>query len=55
MPPRGSSVHKMYSALVREGYPESSAAKIAQSKTGLVLQTGKPPKGQYKLKRSRNG
>lgn len=53
--PKNSSVHKMYVALVREGYPESSAAKISQSKTGLALQTGKPPKGQYKLKRSRNG
>ena len=48
--PKGSAVHKMYSALVREGYPQSSAAKIAQSKTGTALRTGKPPKGQYKLK-----
>lgn len=39
--PKGSKVHQLYSSLVREGYPQSSAAKIAQSKTGLALKTGR--------------
>lgn len=42
--PRGSKVEKVYTALVREGYDKGSAARIAQSKTGLSLQTGKKPK-----------
>jgi len=34
----------MYSAMVREGMDEGKAARIAQSKTGRSLQTGKRPK-----------
>ena len=42
--PKGTKVHKMYEALKREGYSTASAAKIAQSKTGQSLQTGKKSK-----------
>jgi len=41
--PQGTPVHKIYAGLIREGYDEGSAARIAQSKTGLSLRTGKPP------------
>ncbi len=42
--PKGTKVHKMYEALLREGYSKSSAARIAQKKTGLALATGRKPK-----------
>lgn len=42
--PVGTKVHKMYKALVRQGKSKSSAAKIAQAKTGRSLATGKKPK-----------
>lgn len=42
--PAGTAVDKMYQALVRKGYSKGKAARISQSKTGLALQTGKPPK-----------
>ena len=42
--PKGSKVDKVYQALRRAGKSEASAAKIAQSKTGQSLQTGKKPK-----------
>jgi len=42
--PKGTKVHDMYAAMVREGMDKGKAARIAQSKTGLSLQTGKPPK-----------
>lgn len=48
--PLNSPVHKLFEALKREGYDEASAAKIAQSRTGLSLQTGKPPKKKLKRK-----
>lgn len=41
MPPVGSIVHKIYSALLRKGYVKAKAARIAQSKSGQVLATGK--------------
>jgi len=46
--PKGTKVHKMYEALKREGYSKGSAARIAQSKTGQALATGKPPKKRRK-------
>ena len=42
--PAGTRVDKMYKHLRASGYSEEDAAKIAQSKTGLSLQTGRPPK-----------
>jgi hypothetical protein len=42
--PKGTKVHKMYDALRREGASKSKAARIAQSRTGQALATGKPPK-----------
>jgi len=41
MSPKGSRVHKVYTALRREGKSPASAARIAQSKTGQSLKTGK--------------
>lgn len=51
--PRGTSVHQLYEHLRARGYSEESAAKIAQAKTGLVLQTGKPPKRE--IRKGRDG
>jgi len=42
--PKNSSVHKMYEDLLKEGHSKSSAARIAQKKTGKSLATGKTPK-----------
>lgn len=42
--PKGSKVHKMYDALLREGMSKEQAAKIAQARTGQALATGKKPK-----------
>lgn len=38
----------MYRALLKKGKSKESAAKIAQSVTGLALATGKPPKKKGK-------
>jgi hypothetical protein len=42
--PKGTKVHKVYDALVRQGYDKGKAARIAQAQTGKSLATGKPPK-----------
>jgi len=42
--PKGTKVHRIYEALVKEGKSKESAARIAQSKTGKSLKTGKKPK-----------
>lgn len=42
--PKGSKVDKVYQTLVWQGMDKGKAARIAQSKTGQVLQTGRPPK-----------
>ena len=42
--PKGTKVEKVYTALRREGMDKGKAARIAQSKTGQALATGKPPK-----------
>ncbi len=39
--PTNSKVGKMYDALVRGGKSKASAAKIAQSRTGQSLATGR--------------
>jgi len=46
--PRGTKVDKMYRAMKREGMDKGKAARIAQSKTGTALATGKPPKHKSK-------
>ena len=38
----------MYDAMVGEGMSKGKAARIAQSKTGQALATGKPPKHKGK-------
>jgi hypothetical protein len=44
--PKGSKVERVYEALLKRGHSKGSAARIAQSKTGQSLKTGKPPKGK---------
>jgi len=46
--PKNSKVHKMYEALLREGKDQATAAKIAQSRTGQSLTTGKKIKKRSK-------
>lgn len=46
--PKGSKVHKVYEALLREGKSKASAARIAQKVTGQALATGHKPKGRGK-------
>ncbi len=42
--PKNSKVGKMYDAMKREGMSSGKAARIAQSKTGKSLKTGRAPK-----------
>jgi hypothetical protein len=42
--PKGTKVHRIYDALVRQGKSKQSAARIAQATTGKSLATGKAPK-----------
>lgn len=49
--PEGTKVEEMYKALTGEGYDKATAARIAQSKTGLALATGEPPKHKSKAKK----
>jgi hypothetical protein len=42
--PKGTKVHKIYQALRKKGKSKSSAARIAQAKTGKSLKTGRKPK-----------
>jgi len=44
--PKNTKVDKMYEAMKKEGMPMGKAARIAQSKTGKSLKTGKKPKGK---------
>lgn len=44
--PAGTKVERLYQKLRAEGKSKESAAKIAQSQTGLSLATGKPPKSK---------
>lgn len=53
--PEGTKVEKLYKKLLSEGHSEESAARIAQSQTGLSLQTGKPPKGRGNMQKIMNG
>lgn len=46
--PKGTKVHNVFEALKRKGHSPGSAARIAQSRTGLALATGKPPKRKRK-------
>jgi hypothetical protein len=42
--PEGTRVHKLYTKLRRKGYSKGKSARIAQSKTGQSLKTGRKPK-----------
>jgi hypothetical protein len=42
--PKNSRVGRMYDGLVKAGKSKATAAKIAQSRTGQALATGRPPK-----------
>jgi hypothetical protein len=42
--PKGTKVDKLFQKLKAQGKPVGQAAAIAQSATGLSLQTGKKPK-----------
>lgn len=44
--PKGTKVDKIYEALKGRGMSKGKAARIAQSKTGKSLQTGRAPKGK---------
>ncbi|MCK9598502.1 MAG: hypothetical protein M0R06_05635 [Sphaerochaeta sp.] len=46
--PKNSRVHKMYEALLRRGKSKASAARIAQSRTGQALATGRATKKHHK-------
>ena len=46
--PKGTKVDKIYEALKKEGMDKGKAARIAQSKSGEALATGKPPKQRKK-------
>jgi hypothetical protein len=45
--PKNTKVHKMYQAMVDKGMNKGKAARIAQSKTGKALATGKKPKHRF--------
>ena len=45
--PKGTPVEKMYQAIKRGGASKGKAARIAQSKTGLSLATGRRPKNGH--------
>jgi hypothetical protein len=42
--PKNTKVHHLYEDLLKQGKSKAGAARIAQAKTGLSLQTGRPPK-----------
>lgn len=42
--PAGTRVERMYTALKEKGYSKEKSARIAQSRTGLSLMTGRKPK-----------
>ena len=46
--PKRTPVEKMYEAMKSEGMDKGKAARIAQSRTGTALATGKPPKEKKK-------
>jgi hypothetical protein len=49
--PVNTSVDNMFRAMRSQGMPPGKAARVSQSKTGLALSTGKPPKGKTKKKK----
>lgn len=51
--PKNTKVHRMYEGMVEHGMSKAKAAKIAQSRTGTTLMTGKPPKRKAKRKAKR--
>jgi len=53
MMPQGTKVERIYSALRRQGYSKSKAARIAQAESGQALATGRPPKKKRKTAKKR--
>ena len=51
--PKGTKVEKMYTAMKAQGMDKGKAARISQSKTGLALATGKPPKSSAAAREKR--
>ena len=51
--PRGTSVDRVYRALLKKGKSKGSAARIAQAQTGLALATGKKPMSKAFSKRKK--
>jgi hypothetical protein len=50
--PKGTKVDRLYRKLKAQGKSKESAARIAQSATGLSLATGKKPKHSISKKNS---
>lgn len=44
--PKGTKVHKMYDSMYQKGMSKGKAARVAQSKTGKSLKTGRSPGGK---------
>lgn len=53
--PEGTPVYRLAHALERKGMPVGKSIAIAQKKTGLAYQTGKPPKRKKKKAKSKGG
>lgn len=49
--PKGTKVHRMYEGLKKHGASTATAARIAQSRTGKSLATGRKPKSKAKSKK----
>lgn len=52
--PKGSKVHRVYSAMRRDGAAKGKAARVAQATTGQSLKTGKRPERAPRRKRGGN-
>lgn len=50
--PKGTKVERLYEILKKQGKSKGSAARIAQSATGLSLATGKKPMQKRTQKRN---
>jgi len=53
--PVGTKVDNIYRALLKKGYTQSQAAKVAQANTGMALRTGKPLKSKGEYSGQKNG
>lgn len=51
--PKGTHVHRAYTAMRRKGYSKGKAARISQWSTGQSLKTGRAPKHRSASRRRR--